>query len=174
MAYGSDFFGGAGFTGGTAAAAADAFGGGGFASDPVLTGVSDALASQTFGGSGGGGGGGDILKYLLAGLQGASQAQKTQQPSYQSMVPPQSMTMQPQMQPRTSKHPTSLPTMGADNLLAAAARSKLSQRPKEEESSVLGPLLGAAGGIAGLALGGGSAGAGIGSKIGGMLGNMVG
>ena len=116
-----------------------------------------------------------FMDYLAAGLQGFNQTQQAQQPSYQSMVPPQSMSMQPQMQPqqRSGKHPNQMPTMDADNLMAAVAQRQLAASPKEEEPSILGPLLSAAGGIAGLTMGG-PTGAGIGSKIGGFLGNVVG
>lgn len=112
-----------------------------------------------------------LMDYLSAGMQGFNQAQQAQQPSYQSMVPPQSMSLQPQMQSqqRSVRHPSQMPTVDADNIMAAAAQRQLAATPKEDGSSFLGPLLGAAGGLAGFALGG-PAGSAVGSKIGSMLG----
>jgi predicted lipid-binding transport protein (Tim44 family) len=117
-----------------------------------------------------------FMDYLAAGLQGAGQAQKTQQPSYQSMVPPQSMTMQPQMQQAGRRNV--MPTVAADNLLAAAAARQLAAAPKEGEGEagggLMGGLLGGLGSVAGLALGGGPTGAALGGKLGSALGDMVG
>tara|TARA_R100001086_G_scaffold55372_1_gene24857 strand:+ start:1594 stop:2097 length:504 start_codon:yes stop_codon:yes gene_type:complete len=112
------------------------------------------------------------MDYLAAGLAGygATQA-KQQQPPYQSMVPPQSMAVQPQAPVRRNI----LPTVDADNLMAAAAARQLAAAPTadDEGGGLLSGLLGVAGGIGGMMLGG-PQGAAIGGKLGGLAGDLVG
>ena len=170
MADGSEFFGGAGFTGGTADAAADAFGGGGFASDPVLTGASDAVAEETFSYDGPGFDYAGLIKALMPAIGALAPAQGQQQPGYSSMVPPQSMMMQPRAMPSGApRGQTQIQTPQNPSVMSQAAASKLQQ----ESSSGLGGALGT---LAGAGIGflvGGPKGATIGASAGGKLGSSI-
>ena len=97
--------------------------------------------------------------------KGITQAtQPTQQPNYQSMVPPQSMTISPP--PQQPGQPRTMPSPQATAMQQAAQRRLAT--PQKEEDSGLGSALGTiVGGIAGAFAGNPVAGAGIGSAVGG-------
>ena len=179
MADGSSPFGGSGFTGGTAAAAADVFGGGSFASDPVLTGASDALAGETFAYSGPRGPEFDYASLGKIIAAAANQlGQQPQQAGYQNMVPPQSMTIRPPSGMVTNMPRSSMPNQNqglnpATMKQLAAKKLAEEQAAAAESKGLFGALGTLAGGLAGFALGG-PPGAAIGASAGGGLGKAIG
>lgn len=100
--------------------------------------------------------------------KGASQAMQTQQqPAYQSMVPPQSMTIQPPP-PEPGRPARQAPHVTAQNLMQHAAQQKLGAT--KEESGNLGSGIGTLiGGIAGAFTPAGPA---AGGALGGALGGL--
>jgi len=106
-----------------------------------------------------------MVQQIGKGITQATQpTQPTQQPNYQSMVPPQSMTISPP--PQQPGQPRTMPSPQATAMQQAAQRRLAT--PQKEEDSGLGSALGTiVGGIAGAFAGNPAAGAGIGSAVGG-------
>jgi hypothetical protein len=99
----------------------------------------------------------------------ASKIAQPQQPAYQTMVPPQSMTIKPpaQAQPQTQRR--QLPVPQAQSMMQAAAQKQIAQEP---DASSIGNSIGTViGGIAGAFAGNPSAGMAIGGAGGSLVGS---
>jgi uncharacterized protein YcfJ len=97
----------------------------------------------------------------------ASKIAQPQQPAYQTMVPPQSMTIKPpaQAQPQTQRK--QIPVPQADAMMQAAARRRMAEEPdKSETGSAIGTVIG---GIAGAFAGNPAAGMAIGGAGGSLI-----
>ena len=110
-----------------------------------------------------------IMKIAGLASKAMPQQRQEQQPGYQSMVPPQSMVMQPQAMP--SSTPLGQTQMQAfepsQSIMSQAAASKLRQESDSGLGGALGTLAGAGIGF----LAGGPAGALTGASVGGELGS---
>tara|TARA_A100001391_G_C4873512_1_gene226020 strand:- start:43 stop:552 length:510 start_codon:yes stop_codon:yes gene_type:complete len=168
MADGSSEFGGSGFSGGTAAAAADVFGG----TPQGSSMYGDEFQLQLNQGG---------IDYATLGKILAAAAnqfnQQPQQAGYQNMVPPQSMTMRPPAGMVTNMPRSSMPNQnkGLDpaTMQQLAAKKLAEEQAAAAESKGIGGALGTlAGGLAGFALGG-PTGAAIGASAGGGLGKAI-